>query len=146
MGKNTVCNVAGAIASFGVNQFAKSRGLSLMPQGVGQAIEWDPGLLVKNELSGQCKGEDPDQSIFSLNLSSLTDETQKYLIDRMTAVSNKAMFGQASEGFELPEFDLTKDLTYISLPGYLSALLWVDPSKPGIEKIQAVGLKWRLVE
>jgi hypothetical protein len=127
------CDVAGGLISMGINQLAEKLGLTPLPLGGGDAVDLNPGFLVKRELSLLCKqGEGP--SLFNLNLDALSAVAQGYLMDRMEDLASEQQdkkLGIPGNRFASPSFGLG----FIGLPGQGSVVIWRDPSKDGIQQL-----------
>lgn len=135
MGK---CDITGGIVGLGLNKFAESRGLKPLPAGAGLAIDLNPGFVLKQEIKGLCR---PDtSSLLTLDLTKPSRFAQDYLMDRMESIASE----QQDRALKIPGKRLespTFPLGVIGLPGRGTAVIWYDPDKQGVEKLNGVLLK-----
>lgn len=135
MGK---CDITGGILGFGFNSFAERQGLKPLPAGAGLAFELNPGFILKQEVKGLCRpGTD---ALLRLDLTQLTQFAQAYLIDRMESIASE----QQDKALKIPGKRLespTFPLGVIGLPGTGTAVIWYDPEKEGVAKLNGVLLK-----
>ena len=135
MGK---CDIIGGILSLGFNSFAERQGLKPLPAGAGLAIELNPGFIIKQEVKGLCKpGTD---ALLRLDLTKLSLFAQAYLMDRMESIASE----QQDKALKIPGKRLESPsvpLGAIGLPGTGTAVIWYDPDKHGVDKLNGVLLK-----
>jgi hypothetical protein len=135
MGK---CSIVGGILGFGFNSFAERQGLKPLPAGAGLAYELNPGFILKQEVKGLCQpGTD---ALLRLDLTKLSQFAQAYLIDRMESIASE----QQDRSLRIPGKRVESPsvpLGAIGLPGTGTAVIWYDPDKEGIAKVNGVLLK-----
>ncbi|WP_406694476.1 hypothetical protein V5E97_25720 [Singulisphaera sp. Ch08] len=132
------CDIIGGILSLGFNKFAESQGLKPLPAGAGLAFDLSPGFLFKQEVKGLC--QPGTGSLLTLDLTKLSLFAQAYLIDRMESIASE----QQDKSLRIPgkRFESPSvPLGLIGLDGKGSAVIWYDPEKQGVDKLNGVLLK-----
>jgi hypothetical protein len=133
-----VCDITGGILSFGFNQFATSQGLKPLPAGAGLAFDLSPGFVVKQEVKSLC--HPGTGKLLTLDLTKLSLFAQAYLMDRMESIASE----QQDKALKVPGKRVESPsvpLGVIGLPATGTAVIWYDPTKPGVEKLNGVLLK-----
>jgi hypothetical protein len=137
-----VCDITGGILSLGFNKFAEDEGLEPIPAGAGLAFDLSPGFIVKQEVKHLCKPS--TATLLTLDLKQLPLFAQAYLMDRMEAVASE----QQDKVWKIPGKRLESPsvpLGTIGLPGTGTAVIWYDPTKQGIDKLNGVLVKLTFV-
>ena len=134
-----VCDITGGILGLGLNEFAESLGMEPIPAGAGLAYELNPGFVVKQEVKHLCHRD--HGALLRLDLTKLSLFAQAYLMDRMESIASEQQdraWGFPGKRLESPSVPLGA----IGLPGTGTAVIWYDPSKEGVQKLNAVLLKF----
>jgi len=108
------------------------------PRRGGPAFDLNPGSIFKQEVKGLCRpGTDaaPQAGLTKLSLFA-----QAYLMDRMESIASE----QQDKALKIPGKRLESPsvpLGFIGLPGTGTAVIWYDPDKQGVDKLNGVLLK-----